>query len=293
MPVLTSIFSDCLGLPLGKSILSRWVNPDKSFKYRAVCPIKTNENINNEPDCKVVATLMADLFRVDALRPAKEGYETNLLRSDGRALAFFNDKCGYSSLGMFIWTDFWTKDHNFGQISSLLRATDRAGIQKVAENKFTLYATSQSFVSALPDLSLYRYTDDMDFHEGPLLGGKLLALCDYMHIRALFPDKAQLDKVRTVTISCTEICVLVADMCLPSRYCRQLSSKLCWKSVCSGMMLICPSSLRRGKSTWTRLEEEYLGQLPLQYHRAWTTRCQNREDHYRLDWDTTNVALCY
>jgi hypothetical protein len=86
---------------------------------------------------------MTDLFRLDATRPVKEGYETDLLRKDGRALAFFNDKCGYSDLGMFIWTNFWTKDYNFGQISKILRATDTASIDKVAEGKFTLYATSQ------------------------------------------------------------------------------------------------------------------------------------------------------
>jgi len=194
--MVTLTLAACMGIPQGKSMLSRWTNPDRTFKYRAMCPTKSCLTITNELDCKVVATLMADLFRVDACRPTKEGYETNLLRSDGRALAFFNDKCMYSNLGMFIWTDFWAKDHNFGQISCLLQATTRAGIEKVAGTKFTLYATSLMILSALPDLYLCRYNPDMDFEESPLLGGKLLALCDYMHIRALFPDKAQLDKVQ-------------------------------------------------------------------------------------------------
>ena len=40
-----------------------------------------------------------------------------------------------------------------------------------------------------------RYTSDNEAEKVPLLSGKLLALCDYMHIRALFSDKAQMDKV--------------------------------------------------------------------------------------------------
>jgi len=40
-----------------------------------------------------------------------------------------------------------------------------------------------------------RYTSDNEAENVPLLSGKLLALCDYMHIRALFSDKAQMDKV--------------------------------------------------------------------------------------------------
>ena len=40
-----------------------------------------------------------------------------------------------------------------------------------------------------------RYTSDNEAEKVPLLSGKLLALCDYMHIRALFSDKAQMDIV--------------------------------------------------------------------------------------------------
>ena len=125
--------------------MSRWTQTDESFKYAVLCPpFRSSVSITHEPDCKIVAALMADLFRLDARRPVKEGYETDLLRKDGRALAFFNDKCGYSDLGMFIWTNFWTKDYNFGHISKILRAADTASIDKVAEGKFTLYATSQT-----------------------------------------------------------------------------------------------------------------------------------------------------
>ena len=45
-------------------------------------------------------------------------------------------------------------------------------------------------------LSLPRYKSDEEEPENkPLICGKLLALCDYMHMRALFTDKAQMDKV--------------------------------------------------------------------------------------------------
>ena len=127
-----------MGLPAGKSLLSRWAHPDGTFKYRTLCTNKTGQSVWNEPDCKQVAFLMLELLRLDATRPVKEGYETDLLRKDGRALAFFNDKCMYSNLGMFIWTDFWIKEHSFGPLSKLLHATDRDGIQNVAEGKFTL-----------------------------------------------------------------------------------------------------------------------------------------------------------
>ena len=131
-----------LGLPPGKSLLHRWQNPDGSFKYRELCSIKGSNPIALERDCKVVAILMAELFRLDAGRDVKEGYETDLLRNNGKPLAFFNDKTMYSKLGMFIWTDFWIAGSNFGQLSKLLHAADRASINKVAGTSFILYAKS-------------------------------------------------------------------------------------------------------------------------------------------------------
>ena len=137
--IWNDVVAACMGIPAGKSFMTRWMNPDDSFKYHALCPTnRAGMSITHEGDCKVVATLMQDLFRLDATRPVKENYETDLLRTDGRALAFFNDKSGYSDLGMFIWTNFWIKDYNFGHISKILRATDSVGIQKVAEGNFTL-----------------------------------------------------------------------------------------------------------------------------------------------------------
>ena len=41
---------------------------------------------------------------------------------------------------------------------------------------------------------------DNEAENVPLLSGKLLALCDYMHIRALFSDKAQLE-IDTVLVN--------------------------------------------------------------------------------------------
>ena len=93
---------------------------------------------NYEKDCKVVAQVLADLFRLDAGREVKENYETNLLRNDGRPLAFFNDKSMYSKLGMFIWMDFWVAGANFGPISKVLHASDRTAIEDLAEEKFVL-----------------------------------------------------------------------------------------------------------------------------------------------------------
>ena len=92
----------------------------------------------HEKDCKVVAQVLADLFRLDAGREVKETYETNLLRNDGRPLAFFNDKSMYSKLGMFIWMDFWVAGANFGPISKVLHASDRTAIEDLAEEKFVL-----------------------------------------------------------------------------------------------------------------------------------------------------------
>ena len=139
------------------------------------------------------------------------------MRKDGRALAFFNNKCGYSDMGMFIWTSFWTKDYNFGHISKVLRAADAAAIDKVVEGKFTLYATSQTlYLPLLTSLCLIRYSDDVNSDESPMLGGKLLALCDYMHLRAVFPDKANMDKVRCI-IMCIlcHTCLLLTCIAVP------------------------------------------------------------------------------
>ena len=129
----------CMGLPPGQSFLSRWKNPDNTFKYVDLCPSKTGMAITYEPDCKLVTSLMKDLFRLDAARPTKEGYETDLLRNDGRALAFFfSSSSFYSDLGMFVWTNFWAKDYNFASISKILHSTDRAGIQARADQKYTV-----------------------------------------------------------------------------------------------------------------------------------------------------------
>ena len=77
-----------LCLPPGKSLLHRWQNPDGSFKYRELCSIKGSNPIAPERDCKVVAILMAELFSLDSGRDVKEGYETDLLRNNGKPLAF-------------------------------------------------------------------------------------------------------------------------------------------------------------------------------------------------------------
>ena len=128
-----------MGLKAGSSILDRWKLDDGTFKYRELC-CKGSNPIALERDFKLLAVLMADLFRVDATRDVKENYETDLLRTDGRPLAFFNDKTMYSKLGMLIWTDFWLAGSNFGHISRLLRANERDAIDRIAEGTFHLYA---------------------------------------------------------------------------------------------------------------------------------------------------------
>ena len=42
---------------------------------------------------------------------------------------------------------------------------------------------------------MLRFKNESEKADEPLLCGNLLALCDYMHMRALFTDKAQMDKV--------------------------------------------------------------------------------------------------
>jgi len=127
-----------MGLPTGKSILDRWTLPDGSFKYRELCPLKGSTPIVHEEDCRLLAVLMADLFRLDAHREVKESFETDLLLKDGRPLAFFNDTCMYSPLGMFIWMDFWAAGANFGPLSKILHASNRAAIAELAELDFML-----------------------------------------------------------------------------------------------------------------------------------------------------------
>jgi hypothetical protein len=61
-----------------------------------------------------------------------------LLRKDGRPLAFFNDKCMYSPLGMFIWMDFWAAGANFGPLSKILHASNRAVVAELAEEDFMM-----------------------------------------------------------------------------------------------------------------------------------------------------------
>ena len=104
--------------------------------------MKGGDSFAVQPDCKLVAVLMADLFRLNATRDVKKNYETDLLRTDGRPLAYFNDKTGYSRLGMFLWTDFWLHGSNFGQLSKILRASDRTSIDEVAGASFIVYAIS-------------------------------------------------------------------------------------------------------------------------------------------------------
>jgi hypothetical protein len=41
-------------------------------------------------------------------------------------------------LGMFIWMDFWAAGANFGPLSKILHASNRAAIAELAEDDFML-----------------------------------------------------------------------------------------------------------------------------------------------------------
>ena len=111
-----------LGLPQGKSLLHRWKNADGSALdpsnvgnfalSKEAIPLHSSWSLL---DCKVAAILMAELFRLDAGSDVKEGYETDLVRNNGKPLAFFNVKTNVQQAGdvhqdglLDRWFQYWS-----------------------------------------------------------------------------------------------------------------------------------------------------------------------------------------
>jgi hypothetical protein len=87
------LLSAALGLKEGSSILQRWVDKHGTLTYDEFCPedVLKPYPCKAETDCKQVALMCGNLFRLDATVKYKEGFETDLLRkANNSPLAYFN-----------------------------------------------------------------------------------------------------------------------------------------------------------------------------------------------------------
>ena len=76
--------------------------------------------------------LMANLFRLDATVPVKEGYEMDLLRNNTKPLAFFGkEHPPYSKVAAFILKEFWLKKGVFPSISEFISIKCESDIAKI------------------------------------------------------------------------------------------------------------------------------------------------------------------
>ena len=76
--------------------------------------------------------LMLSLFRVDAQLPVRAGYEMDILRNDGKPLAYFGAAHpAYSRLAVFILKEFWLKKSVMPSISSYIAINSVEDIKKV------------------------------------------------------------------------------------------------------------------------------------------------------------------
>ena len=102
------------------------------FMYLSCTYVIPYNILLTQPDGKLVAMLMVNLFRLDATVPVKEGYEMDLLRNNTKPLAYFGkDHPGYSKLGVFILKEFWLKKGVVPSISDFISIKSESDIAKV------------------------------------------------------------------------------------------------------------------------------------------------------------------
>ena len=94
--------------------------------------------VSVQADGRVVAHLIGNIFHIDARRPASQNYTLDVLRSDGRPLAFFKATWPfqYSDLGMFVLTTLFAASKKFPVLSSMIGFTKAADVDGVLALNF-------------------------------------------------------------------------------------------------------------------------------------------------------------
>ena len=83
--------------------------------------------------------LMVNLLRFDATHPAARNYEMDILRTDGRPLAYVRPgQPAYSKLGIYILKEFWLKEKVLPSISEFLCIKNVGDIDNVINRTFSL-----------------------------------------------------------------------------------------------------------------------------------------------------------
>ena len=97
--------------------------------------------VSVQTDGRVVAHLIGNIFRLDARRAASQNYTMDVLRSDGRPLAFFKatGPFQYSAVGMFVLTEFFAASRNFPIMSAMIGVKKAADVDAVLDLKFPQY----------------------------------------------------------------------------------------------------------------------------------------------------------
>ena len=78
--------------------------------------------VSLQADGRAVAHLIGNIFRIDARRVAAQNHTMDVLRTDGRPLAFFRGTGAfqYSDVGMFVLTEFFAAKTNFAALSPII-----------------------------------------------------------------------------------------------------------------------------------------------------------------------------
>ena len=89
--------------------------------------------VSLQADGRVVAHLIGNIFRIDARRAAAQNYTMDVLRTDGRPLAFFRAAGAfqYSDVGMFVLTEFFAAKTNLAALSPVIHVKTAADVDSV------------------------------------------------------------------------------------------------------------------------------------------------------------------
>lgn len=92
-----------------------------------------------QPDGRQVAMFMVNLLRADATFPNPKNYEMDILRSDGRPLAYIKkEQPPYSKLGLYILKEFWLKEKILPSISEFICIKSADEVDNVMNRTFFL-----------------------------------------------------------------------------------------------------------------------------------------------------------
>jgi hypothetical protein len=103
--------------------------------------------VDLQRDGRTVAFLVGNIFRIDARRPTSQNFNMDVLRTDGRPLAFFRATGAfqYSDMGMFVLTEFFAAKTNLAALSPVIHVKTAADVDAVLAQTFPQYVPVYKF----------------------------------------------------------------------------------------------------------------------------------------------------